>query len=64
MLMVNGIKVDEVHMERAKALQAYAYANGMRVPNIRAIVERADKAGMGDRTKGFDYLDNGAPLLA
>ena len=64
MLMVNGIEVDEVHIERAKALQAYAYANGMRVPNIRAIVERADKAGMGDRTKGFDYLDNGAPLLA
>ena len=64
MLIVNGRKVDEVHIERAKALQAYAYANGMRVPNIRAIVERADKAGMGDRTKGFDFLDNGAPLLA
>ena len=63
MLIVNGVKVDEVHMERAKALQAYANANGMRVPNIRAIVERADNVGMGDRTKGFDYLDNGAPLM-
>ena len=63
MLIVNGVKVDEVHIERAKALQAYAYANGMRVPTIRAIVERADKEGLGDRTKGFDYLDNGAPLM-
>lgn len=62
MLMVNGVTVDEVHIERAKALQAYARDNGMKVPTIKSIVRRADSLGLGSRTNGFDAMDNGEPF--
>jgi len=61
-MIVDEKDVEPVHMERAEALRKYAYENGLRVPSIRAIILRADKVGGGNRTKGFDCLDNGTPL--
>lgn len=57
------MEVDAVHVERAKALQEYAKSNGMKVLTLREIVQQADRAGRGNRTQGFDWLDNWAQFI-